>query len=110
METLRITFALVSILMIVTSIPMILRKVPPNPIYGFRTRKTLSDPEIWYEANAYAGKLMFAWGIFIAVGIFEVERIPGIGVAGYSNGMLLLTLVVGAVVMALSFAHINRLG
>ena len=35
-----------------------LRKVPPNVIYGVRTRKTLSDPRIWYEAN-YRGGITF---------------------------------------------------
>jgi uncharacterized membrane protein len=37
------------------SIPLIIRKVPPNSFYGCRTRKTLSDPRIWYEANHNGG-------------------------------------------------------
>jgi uncharacterized membrane protein len=32
-----------------------MRKVPPNSFYGCRTRKTLSDPKIWYEANHFSG-------------------------------------------------------
>ncbi len=110
METLRITFAVVSVLMIVSSIPMMLRMVPPNPIYGFRTRKTMSDPEIWYEMNAYGGRLRFIWGIVMAAGVFVVERIPGIDVDGYSMILGLLTVVMGVIVMGLSFAHLNRLG
>ncbi|HQA83533.1 MAG TPA: SdpI family protein [Syntrophales bacterium] len=35
------------------SIPLVLRKVPRNPIYGYRTRTTLRDDKTWYEANAY---------------------------------------------------------
>jgi len=27
-------------------------KVPPNPWYGFRIRRTLNDPSVWYPANA----------------------------------------------------------
>lgn len=52
-----------SILMILLSLPMIFRRVPPNPLYGFRTRATLSDPDLWYAANAYAGKWLLADGL-----------------------------------------------
>lgn len=43
------------------SIPLILRKVPRNPVYGYRTRLTLSNDKIWYEANAY-----FSWRFLVA--------------------------------------------
>ena len=43
------------------SIPLILRKIPRNPVYGYRTRATLGDDKIWYEANTY-----FAWRFLIA--------------------------------------------
>jgi len=26
-----------------------------NPLYGFRTKKTLQDPEVWYPTNRVAG-------------------------------------------------------
>lgn len=42
------------------AIPMALGKVPPNGLYGFRTSKTLSSPEIWYPANRAAGGFMLA--------------------------------------------------
>ena len=43
------------------SVPLILRKVGRNVVYGVRTRKTLSDDAIWYEANAYGG-----WALLLA--------------------------------------------
>lgn len=43
------------------SIPLILRKVPRNPVYGYRTRLTLSNDKIWYKVNAY-----FAWRFLVA--------------------------------------------
>ena len=49
-------FAATGILLIGVSIPLILEKVPPNLFYGCRTTKTLSDPQIWYEANRISGK------------------------------------------------------
>ena len=48
-------FAVVGLVLIGISIPLIMRKVPPNSFYGCRTRKTLSNPRIWYEANHTAG-------------------------------------------------------
>ena len=48
------------LLVLVLSIPMILGKVPPNSVYGFRTPTTLSSSEIWYPANRAAGWFMLA--------------------------------------------------
>ena len=50
-----ILFAVVGLVLIGISIPLILCNVPPNSFYGCRTRKTLSDPKIWYEANHISG-------------------------------------------------------
>src|SRR5512147_1357328 len=46
---------LLPIVNILISLPLVLKLVPPNRWYGFRTRKTLSNPEIWYEANYKGG-------------------------------------------------------
>lgn len=42
------------------AVPLVLGMVPPNGLYGFRTPKTLSSPDIWYLANRFAGWLMIA--------------------------------------------------
>ncbi len=47
------------LLFILIAIPLILRRVPPNPVYGFRTRTTLTDNYNWYETNAYFGRLCY---------------------------------------------------
>ncbi len=46
------------LLLIGLSIPLILEKIGPNIWYGFRVRRTLEDPVVWYKANAYAGKAL----------------------------------------------------
>jgi hypothetical protein len=38
------------------AIPLILRKIPRNGLYGFRTRKSLSSDKIWYDVNTYFGR------------------------------------------------------
>jgi uncharacterized membrane protein len=44
-------------------IPLALKRISPNKLYGMRTRKTLSNPEIWYCANAFSGRWMMAAGL-----------------------------------------------
>ena len=43
------------------SVPLILRRVPPNGVYGFRTNLTRSSTDIWYAANAFMG-----WALLVA--------------------------------------------
>ena len=53
------------LLLVLLALPMILGKLRPNRIYGFRTRKTLSDPGIWYPANRAAGLAMLVSGLLM---------------------------------------------
>ncbi|HEX5285014.1 MAG TPA: SdpI family protein [Bryocella sp.] len=55
------------LVLIAVSIPLVMRAVPPNWIYGFRTAKTMSNPQIWYEANRHAGANLIAAGIWTMV-------------------------------------------
>ena len=53
--------------LIVVSAPLVVGVVPPNWIYGFRTAKTMSSPQIWYEANRHAGANLMAAGVWTMV-------------------------------------------
>jgi len=55
----RLLFSGICLIVAALSLPLILGRVRPNPVYGFRTPRTLSSPEIWYPANAYAGRALF---------------------------------------------------
>jgi hypothetical protein len=50
------------------SVPLIQKRIPPNPRYSFRVPQTLNNPDVWHPANAYAGKRLFLSGIAICVG------------------------------------------
>ncbi len=51
-------------LIAVVAVPLLLKLVPPNPIYGVRTEKTLDSSEIWYKVNIYGAKaLLIAAGV-----------------------------------------------
>ena len=53
---LLVVFVGAGLLWIGISIPLLYEKIGPNWLYGFRTRKTLSNKEIWYKANKYMAK------------------------------------------------------
>jgi len=65
--TLNLTSIGSGLLIVLLAIPMILRKLRPNRIYGFRTRKTLSSPDVWYPANRAAGFAMIVAGLSMIV-------------------------------------------
>jgi SdpI/YfhL protein family len=49
------------VMWVIISIPLILKVVPPNGIYGFRIPATQASRAIWYPANAFMG-----WALSIA--------------------------------------------
>ena len=60
-------YAGMGLLVILICVPMILEMVPPNNWYGFRTRRTLSDPDVWYPANRIAGQYLAVAGTVIVL-------------------------------------------
>jgi uncharacterized membrane protein len=70
-------FVAVGALLVGLSIPLVRRRVKPNPWYGFRTPRSMSSERIWYEANAYAGRLAVRLGLgflVAVVGLYFVLR------------------------------------
>lgn len=51
----QIGFSMACLLVAAASVPLVLNKVPPNAVYGFRTKRTLADARVWYPVNAFAG-------------------------------------------------------
>jgi uncharacterized membrane protein len=60
--TIQLVAYLLPAVLAVLAVPLALGMVPPNALYGFRTSKTRSSPDIWYPANRFAGWLMIAAG------------------------------------------------
>ena len=54
-------------LFIAISVPLILKKVPPNKWYGLRIPATFSDETVWYEANVWVAKDMLRLGVLIII-------------------------------------------
>lgn len=72
-----VTILVVDVLSILISIPLVLRKIGPNVVCGYRTRATLSDPVLWYEANALFGRRLIAACTVSALAALFLAR-PGL--------------------------------
>jgi len=57
----------IPILFIILSIPLILKKIPPNHAYGLRTKETLSNKPLWYKVNSLLGWYILIDGILLIV-------------------------------------------
>lgn len=105
-----IMFLFLGIFLVALSVPLILKKVPPNDWYGFRTPKTRSDERIWYEANRIAAQGMVVAGIVLILGslalllfakqMSDVTKLIIIGV---------IALVSFAVVLTRSFKALSQM-
>lgn len=52
------------------SIPLVMRKIPMNHIYGVRFSKSFESENNWYKINEYGGKKLIIWAIpLIMIGI-----------------------------------------
>jgi magnesium transporter len=63
-------FIVAGLIFVSTSIPLVLRKIPPNRLYGVKVPKAYESPELWYKLNAKGGRIMITYGaIMAAIGL-----------------------------------------
>lgn len=72
-----------NLLLIGLAIPLILRRIPRNLLYGFRTPRTLSSDRVWYPANAYAGRRMAEVGCAGALAAVVLSPLAAINLGLY---------------------------
>jgi hypothetical protein len=84
MATLLILFTGSGLLLAALGVPLILRKIGPNPWYGLRVKKTLADPAVWYPVNAYAAKRLLVVGLGISISAALLFFVPGIDLLAYA--------------------------
>jgi uncharacterized membrane protein len=99
----------VALLLVGLSIPLILRRVKPNYLYGFRTPKTLSSERIWYEANAYAGRLTLWLGIILTIAAISLYVALRANFIAYATTYTLVLLCGLVATLVLSFRHLRSL-
>ncbi len=88
------------------SIPLILRVVPRNPVYGFRTPSTLSSDEVWFRANHFAG-----WALLIAAVVSAALLVTVSGNAradtGFDALLFSLPFVAALIACFIYLGHVN---
>jgi uncharacterized membrane protein len=95
------TVVLSGMLFSILGIPLALKLVPPNPVYGVRTSKTFSNREVWYAANRSAGINMAVTGIVITVTALVVPRL----IPDFSEGarrLIIAAILISAIVIWLA--------
>jgi uncharacterized membrane protein len=87
------------------SIPLILKVVPPNQFYGFRTPSTVASPSLWYRANAFAG-----WALLVGavVSAFLIWGMSSGALPSVAPDVVAFALPVVIAVLA-SFVYLHRI-
>jgi len=100
-------FSGTGLVMFALSLPLWLRLVPINPLYGVRLPATMKSGKRWYDVNAHAGKQLFFWSLAIIgagiAGFFQLPRHQD----SYSWAAVTLTLlaVASVVISTLWWMH-----
>lgn len=53
------------IVLVLVSVPLMMRKVSRNHLYGIRVRRAFVSEGNWYAINVYGGRLLFLFGVFV---------------------------------------------
>jgi hypothetical protein len=89
-------FAIPAFAFFVLSIPLAIGVIPPNRLYGFRTRRTFADEALWYRVNRMVG-----FGIMIASAIYAVVAIKHPYDRDFSVWLLHLAAFAGPLALAI---------
>jgi len=108
MTALLALFVAEGLLLAVLSVPLILGKIGPNSWYGFRVRRTLDDPALWYPVNAFAAKTLLAVGLGTSLAAVVLYNVPGISLVVYASAMAVVVLAGLAVSIIASFIYLNK--
>jgi hypothetical protein len=91
------------------SIPLIRGRIGPNVWYGFRIKRTLENPAIWYPANRYAAWQLLSLGIVLVFTAVALYFVPQLGFIGYAMTYLAVVLAGLFVNIVRSFLYLRRL-
>ena len=96
-------------LLALLALPLLAKKIKPNPLYGFRVKRTLEDPDLWYQVNYF-----FAWrqlftGIVTVIAALGLYFVPGLSVDTYALACLGVFALAFGVAMVQSILYMKSL-
>jgi uncharacterized membrane protein len=101
-------FALYGLILAVLAVPLVLRRVPPNALYGLRVPATFRDDSVWYDANAASGRDML---IYAAVSLLAAFLLPAAGLRDFAIAIAWIVIAAGGalVVAIIGWRRANRM-
>jgi hypothetical protein len=102
-------YVVTGLLLCVLSIPMILKIIKPNGLYGFRVKKTMENPDIWYAVNSYSGKWLLGTGLMIVAAAIGLSFVPSLTIDTYAYAMLAVFAISFAISLVASVRYMNSL-
>jgi len=106
MLTLAITLIFSGLLITLICLPMVYGKVPPNALYGMRTKHTFQSSQAWMDLNEVGGMLFSLLGFPLilggAVGLFLTD--DHVALVGTTTTIVCLASVAFAVYLFLRYS------
>ncbi|MEZ5384073.1 MAG: protein kinase [Prosthecobacter sp.] len=100
------------LLLFVLALPLWLKLVPINPVYGVRLPSTMATEKCWFTVNAVFGKQLFWWSLLVLgggiAGFYQLPR--HLDAYAWASITLTLVAVVAAVVSTLVWMHRHPIG
>lgn len=59
--TIGVSWTVAGLIIIGLAIPLVLRRIGPNNLYGIRLPQSLQSEDAWYAINSFGGKRMIVW-------------------------------------------------
>ena len=108
MGALLVLYIASGLLLAALSVPLILRRIPPNGAYGFRVRQTMENPRLWYEVNAYAGRRLLVTGLGTLLSAILLAQLSWLTVDVYAMSELAVFLVLLGVTLIQSILYLRK--
>ena len=89
------------ILVALLSIPLVFKKIPRNPLYGYRTEYTMSSDNAWYSTNKAAGAGGVMGGI---LWLLALVLLPILGMPQLYAMLIGLALLIASLAVAVNIA------
>lgn len=96
-----ISLLVTCVIIAAVAIPLMLRLIPQNPLYGMRTERTLTQASVWFEVNAFGGR-----ALLIAAGVAALLIMVYQGTwlrSGWAQLLVLVLAIAAAVAATLVF-------
>lgn len=96
-----ISLLVACVIVAAAAVPLMLRLIPPNPMYGLRTERTVTQSAAWFDVNAYAGRALL---VAVAVAALLIMFYQGTWLrSGWAQLAVFTLAIAGAIVATLVY-------